>query len=431
MSSQPPGQVARIFRNTGYLLGGKGMAGVLGFLTTALVVRALGLEGYGTLLLMHVCASSFSVGTRFQSWQPLLHFGNTLFARGEQPRFQTLLRHCMMLDGLGALAGTAVALAGVAAFGHILGWPASAQGLALVYMTSVLFMNSCWALGVLRLTDRFRQSALADLAINTTRLTGTLLGMGLHWHLGGFLTVWYLGTVMSFLANCSLAWVAIRHTPSMHGFRLTGTIWQTGFKGVWRLTLSTSGNQALAALTSRVTVLLVGAATNPAAAAIYSVTWHVCDALAQPAQLLTPALYPELIRLRDQGDRAGMQRIMFRIFQVLGLFSAVALLTAATVGPWVFQTLLAVRTDDLALLMLLTSAAILDLWDVPLEPFLVSLGYAHRLFTGRIAATTLCLPVLYGLARLWSVNGAGIATLLAEALILSTRVVPFLRLRHL
>nr|WP_246374260.1 oligosaccharide flippase family protein [Gluconacetobacter tumulicola] len=413
------------------MLGGKGMAGVLGFLTTALVVRALGLEGYGTLLLMHVCASSFSVGTRFQSWQPLLHFGNTLFARGEQSRFQTLLRHCMMLDALGALAGTAVALTGVAAFGRILGWPASAQGPALVYMTSVLFMNSCWALGVLRLTDRFRQSALADLAINTTRLTGTLLGMGLHWHLEGFLTVWYLGTVMSFLANCSLAWVAIRHAPSMRGFRLAGTIWQTGFKGIWRLTLSTSGNQALAALTSRVTVLMVGAATNPAAAAIYSVTWHVCDALAQPAQLLTPALYPELIRLRDQGDRAGMRRIMVRIFQVLGLFSAVALLVAATVGPWVFQTLLAVRTDDLALLMLLTSAAILDLWDVPLEPFLVSLGYAHRLFIGRIAATTLCLPVLYGLARLWSVNGAGLATLLAEALILSTRVVPFLRLRRL
>nr|WP_220790227.1 lipopolysaccharide biosynthesis protein [Gluconacetobacter takamatsuzukensis] len=423
--------VARIFRNTGYLLGGKGMAGVLGFLTTALVVRALGLEGYGTLLLMHACASSFSVGTRFQSWQPLLHFGNTLFGRGEQPRFQALLRHCMMLDALGAVAGTILAVAAIMTFGRVFGWPASAQGPALVYMSSVLFMNTCWALGVLRLTDRFRQSALADLAINSTRLVGTLLGMGLHWHLGGFMVVWYLGTVMSFTANCSMAWRAIRHTPSLQGFRLAGPVWHTGFPGIWRLTLSTSGNQALAALTSRVTVLLVGAATSPAAAAVYSVTWHVCDALAQPAQLLTPALYPELIRLRDQGDRAGMRRVMFRIFQALGLFSVLALLVAATIGPWVFQTLLAVRTDNLALLMLLTSAAILDLWDVPLEPFLVSLGYAHRLLTGRIAATTFCLPVLYGLARVWSVNGAGLATLLVEALILSTRVVPFLRLRRL
>lgn len=428
VSSSAPGLVARIFRNTGYLLGGKGMAGVLGFLNTALAVRALGLGGYGTLLLIHACASSFSVATRFQSWQPLLHFGNTLFADGERPRFQTLLRHCMLLDALGALTGAVLALAGVATFGHVFGWPAAAHGPALAYMTSILFMNTCWALGVLRLTDRFRQSALADLSINTTRLAGTVLGMCLHWHLGAFLVVWYLGTVMSCLANCSLAWRSIRHAPSLLGFRLAGRAWRTGFPGMWRLTLSTSGNQALAALTSRVTVLIVGAATTPAAAAIYSVTWHVCDALAQPAQLLTPALYPELIRLRDQGDRAGMRRVMRRIFQALGLFSALALLVAATVGPWVFQTLLAVHTNDLALLMVLTSAAILDLWDVPLEPFLVSLGHAHRLFTGRIAATTVCLPVLYCLARLWGVNGAGLATLLAEALILSTRVIPFLRL---
>nr|WP_246386685.1 oligosaccharide flippase family protein [Gluconacetobacter sacchari] len=410
-------------------MGGKGMAGVLGFLTTALAVRALGLGGYGTLLLVHACASSCSVGTRFQSWQPLLHFGNSLFASGERPRFQALLRHCILLDALGAVAGTVLALAGVTVFGRALGWQATAQGPALLYMTSVLFMNTCWALGVLRLTDRFRQTALADLSINTTRLAGTLLGLGLHWHLGGFMAVWYLGTVMSFLANCGTAWRAIRHAPGLRGFRLAGAAWGRGFPGIWRLTLSTSGNQALSALTSRLTVLLVGAATNPAAAAVYSVTWHVCDALAQPAQLLTPALYPELIRLRDQGDRAGMRRIMGRIFQALGLFSLLALLVAATVGPWVFQTLLAVRTHDLALLMLLTSAAILDLWDVPLEPFLVSLGYAHRLFTGRIAATMLCLPVLYGLARLWGVDGAGLATLLVEALILSTRVIPFLRLR--
>lgn len=430
MSTAAPGQIARIFRNTGYLLGGKGMAGVLGFLTTALVVRALGLEQYGALLLIHSCASSFSVATRFQSWQPLLHFGNALFARGEQTRFQTLLRHCIMLDALGATAGTILALIGVATFGHIFGWSAATQGPALIYMTSVLFMNTCWALGILRLTNRFRQSALADLALNTTRLVGTVLGLGLHWHLGGFMVVWYLGVVMSFTANCGTAWAAVRHTASLRGFRLFGPAWRTDFHGIWRLTLSTSGNQALSALTSRVTVLIVGAATNPAAAAIYSVTWHVCDALAQPAQLLTPALYPELIHLRDQGDRAGMRRVMFRIFQALGLFSVLALVVAATIGPWIFHTLLAVRTNDLALLMVLTTAAILDLWDVPLEPFLVSLGYAHRLFIGRIAVTTLCLPVLYGLARLWGVNGAGIATLLAEALILSTRVIPFLRLRR-
>ncbi|WP_342627022.1 lipopolysaccharide biosynthesis protein [Nguyenibacter vanlangensis] len=432
MSSRGAGLMARILRNTGILLGGKGMAGVMGLAGTALAVRALGLHDFGILQLVHTCASLFSVGTRFQSWQPLLHFGSALFAQGERTRFQALLRHCFLLDMIGAAAGMVLALCGVAGFGTVFGWPAGCQHAALVYMTTILFMNTCCALGVLRLTDRFKQSAIADLASSVTRVGGTVLGLCLHWHLPAFLAVWYASNMASFAANNLSAWRAIRHTASFAGFRALGGRWLSGLDGIWRLTLATSGNQAVAALTSRMGVLLVGAALDPAAAGIYSVTWHLCDALAQPAQLLTPALYPELIRLRDGKDWVSMRRVMRRIFQALGVFSVVALLVAFCIGPFLFRTLLAIhRPDTLSLLMLLSSAAILDLWDVPLEPLLVSLGWAQHLFAGRVAATVLCMPVLYGLAHLWGVDGAGVATLLAEALILATRFVPFRRLQQL
>jgi O-antigen/teichoic acid export membrane protein len=430
--SRDTGLIPRIFRNTGYLLGGKGMAGVLGFANTALTVRALGLHDYGVLLLIHACAGSFSVGTRFQSWQPLLHFGSTLHANGEREGFQTLLRHCFLLDIAGSVTGCGLALGAVAWFGPVFGWPVASQAAAMGYMTSILFMNTCCALGVLRLTNRFRQSAMADVAMMLTRLSGTVLGFWLHWSLPAFLAVWYAGTVMAFTVNTLSAWRAIRGTASFTGFRVIGARWLSRIDGIWRLTLSTSGDQAVSSLTARMAVLLVGAATDPAAAAIYSVTWHVCDALAQPAQLLTPALYPELIRLRDRREWAAMRRVMNRIFLALGIFSIVALVVAVTVGPWVFRSLLAIhRPDNLPLLMLLTTAAILDLWDVPLEPVLFSLGRAQQLFTSRIAATVLSLPILYGLARLWGVDGAGVATLFAEAAILATRCVPYLRMKRL
>ncbi|GBQ36249.1 lipopolysaccharide biosynthesis protein [Gluconacetobacter azotocaptans] len=423
------GLVARIFRNTGYLLGGKVMAGILGFASTALAVRALGLGDYGALLLIHACAGSFAAGTRFQSWQPLLHYGNALFAQGERPAFQALLRHCFMLDGLGASIGLALAAPCVIWFGPMLGWPPAYGGMALFYMTSILFMNANCAIGTLRLTDRFRQSAVANVALGLVRLGGALLGLCLHWGIAAFLLVWYAATVASFAVDHILAWRAIRHTPSLDGFRLVGTRWLSTADGIWRLTLSASGNQAVATLATRVGVLLIGAAIGPEAAAIYHVTWQVCDGLSQPANLMTPALYPELIRLRDQKDWPALRRVTRRIFQALGGFSVVALIVAATVGPWLFRTLLAIhRPDSLSLLLLLTAAAILDLWDIPLEPLLTSLGRAQQLFVGRVAVTLLSLPLLYGLARFQGVEGAGLATLLAEGLVLTTRLVPYFRL---
>lgn len=103
------------------------------------------------------------------------------------------------------------------------------------------------------------------------------------------------------------------------------------------------------------------------------------------------------------------------------------LVVATFVGPWLLHLLLTVPwTGTRTLLLLMTVTAILDLWDVPLEPLLVSLNKAHQILIGRMVTMCFSLPLLYVLANAWGMTGAGLATLLSELAILLTRLGPYL-----
>jgi hypothetical protein len=117
------------------------------------------------------------------------------------------------------------------------------------------------------------------------------------------------------------------------------------------------------------------------------------------------------------------------VFQGLAVFSLLALPVAALAGPWLLSVLLGIHHPHVMLvLVLMVAAALVDLWDVPLEPLLVSLGRARQLLQGRLWVMLPALPLLYALAHFGGLNGAAAASLLREAGIFLTRLIPFLAL---
>lgn len=421
-NGKPTTPFARALRNAGYLLGGSGVIAVLGFATTILAARELGLKGYGILLLIHSFTGAAAVGTRLQTWQPILQLGTSLFEAQECSRFQALLRHCLKLDIAGALVAVLIGMPLAFLCGGWLGW-AGHEHVALVYVSCALFMNTGATIGVMRLANRYKMAAVADSLAALVRFIGSGLGLWLHWQLSGFLVVWYLSIVTAFTTDALFLWGLSRVLPSLRGFSLTNGAWRSREPGFWKLLLPTSADQALIGLASRVDILVVGALLGGAAAALYRVAGQIGEALAQPAQLLTPALYPEFVRLREQQDWAGLRHIVWRIFRGLLLFSALAIVVVWVAGPWLLSHMLGQHIPAaLWLMLLMTSASAIDLWNVPFEPLLVSFGYAHRLFQSRLVIMLLGLGVLYWFAGLWGIDGAAIAFLLRQSGVFSTRL---------
>ncbi|MBV1833763.1 lipopolysaccharide biosynthesis protein [Novacetimonas pomaceti] len=409
----------RIFGNTGFLVAGRATNAVCSFLYMAWAVRALGLSQFGVLMLVTTFGSAISAATHLQSWQPLLHYGTEPFQKGDLPRFNRLLFFCMRADLLSGMVGSLVGMLGVWLFGTSMGWPQADQAAAMFYMLTISFMNTGWSTGVFRLCNAFWLSSACDLSGVAVRMVGAGLGLWLHMGLEYFLLVWSMTQLAMFVTNSIMGWWLLRTDGRVGTFRLFHPMRVTDAPGIWRFTLSTSGNHVLGTVFNQFGTLLVGGLLGPTDAAVYRVSRQIGDGIAKPAQLMMPALYPEFIRLREKHDWYGLKHVTLRLFMLIGGFSLVLMAFALVAGNTFLTWMLQVHWPGGSLMiMLMLGNAIMGLGIVPLEPLLTVVGKVSHVLIGRIVVTITYLPLVYVMASRWHLAGAAAASVVASLMML-------------
>lgn len=405
----------RVLANLGLLIGGKSVSGLLGIAYLALAVRALGIETFGFLVVIHTVVEIAQNLAKFQSWQPILHYGTPALHSGRLDDLYRLVVFTARLDVGSAVIGAAGAAMTLWFFGSTLGLPAEILPSATLYAGSLLFMITSTPTGLLRLFDRFHLAVLEDNIEGLVRLLG---GGALYFTSGGldaFLVLWGLSAVAGALTSIGLAWrEAKRHglgRRSAAKRRLTD-----GFDGIWRFVLSTNANSSLALVTNQLATLTVGALIGPPQAALFRLARQVAEAAAKPVRLMTTAIYPELARLAAQDRLDAMREFLGRALSLSAVGAGICALVLYLAGPWIL-TLIGGPQVAAAFpaMLLLGAAALIGVGTFALEPALISIGRAALALRIRLASAVLYLPALVVLVSRAGIEGAGIAAVGAAA----------------
>src|SRR3546814_4056848 len=116
--------------------------------------------------------------------------------------------------------------------------------------------------------------------------------------------------VIAFFFLFGLAAKELHRHGCLRGFRRVQGALTEGLPGIWRFCWSTNFNMTLTLAFTHVGTLVVGWFLGPTDAALYRIARQVGAAIAKPAKLATPALYPELARLRSEEHTSEIQSIM-------------------------------------------------------------------------------------------------------------------------
>lgn len=402
------GPLRQILGNAGILLGGKALNGVLSLGATAIAARALGVDQFGVLVLVHAYIQTIGEIAKFQSWQALLQYGTAPLDAGRISEFQRVLRFSLLLDVLSGVGGVVIALIGVLLVGSALGWTAETAPTVAVYSLVIVFMVSATPTGALRLLDRFDLLAWQSAIDSWVRVIGAAVAWKLGAGLATFLAIWFVGQVVAFVFLFGAAWRTLRARGALDGFRLRASGSLTdGFPGLWSFVWSTNLNSTLALAFTHVSTLMVGALLGARDAALFRVAKQLGDAVAKPAKLIVPALYPELARLAAAQDIVRLRRLVWQLALAAGGAASVLLLIAASIREPALRLIVGeefVPAKDVLLWLL--GASVVSLWALPLEPLLMSTGSAGAAFRIRLLVTIVYLPILY----LATVNGGLTAT---------------------
>jgi O-antigen/teichoic acid export membrane protein len=404
----------RLVGNAGMLLGGRSLNAVMGLGYMALAARALGPTDLGALVLIHAFAQMVGDVMKFQSWQSVLQYGAKPLADGRKRDFQRVLRFTLFLDAVSTGVGLAIGVTGALLLGGRLGWGAAHSPVAAVYMLSIAAMVSATPMGLMRLFNRFDVLAQQTALVSLFRLIGCGIAFVLHAPIQGFLLAWAAGQLGGFAFLVVFTRREMRKRDLLGGFEWRGPLTQ-GMPGAWKFAWNTNFSSTLDVAFTHLVTLAVGAFIGPAQAAYWKVGRQVADGMAKPARLLTPALYPELARLRATGNEPAMWRLAARIGLLAGGVSLVLLALSVLAGPILLKLVMGAKFAPAATVMSWqVAAAVIGIFAIPLEPMLISLGR-----TGRAVAVQLVMGVIYlgslpFVLQHFGIVGAGVGLVTAE-----------------
>lgn len=397
LGGQPERAVfARMRRNIGWLLGGRGFQAVTSLIYLGIAARALEPHGFGEFSMVLAYGQAIANLAQFQSWQGVIRYGAIHLARSDEARLSRLLGFTATLDIASALGGALLAAAGVGLIGPWLGWSGDDQLRAALFGAVLLLSIGATPSGILRLLDRFDLITYCQAIGPAIRLVGSIAAWLLDGGLTGFLIVWAAGA----LIQSAVTWaVAIGRA----GRRLA--LGQRHFRaatleneGIWRFMLVTNASSSVGLLMEQIGTLAVGGVAGAAAAGGFRIAAKLARALARPAEMMTRVLYPELARLIASDARSTLGHVM-RLSGRVSLVAAVVMIAvAALAGPLLLQMLAgsAYRFAHLYL-VLLTIAVAIDLSGFALEPLLTAHGRVGQVLRIRVIGAGIYLPLLAAL----------------------------------
>ncbi|MDE8650896.1 lipopolysaccharide biosynthesis protein [Novosphingobium album (ex Liu et al. 2023)] len=278
--------MSRLFRNIGWLLGGRGVNAVFSLVYLALATRMLGLQDFGRFSLIVVLAQAIAGVASFQTWQAVVRWGSI---EGEQARSAGF---ALALDLLSIAAGSLVAALVCWSAPFWLPLPPELRLVAFAQCLAALVAIRSTPTGILRLHDRYDLATLAESTLPATRAAGAVLATVLWPRVAGFVAAWGIAE----LACAATYWWLARGLTPVRLADVSLTALPRRHAGVWRFVWATNLSRSLAISAKQAILLLVGALGGAGLAGGYRVASQLGQALVQLGEAVSRAIYPEFVR---------------------------------------------------------------------------------------------------------------------------------------
>ncbi|WP_294189275.1 oligosaccharide flippase family protein [uncultured Sphingomonas sp.] len=420
-----------VLANLGWLLASRGVLAVLSLLYLGIATRTLGLADFGRFALVTGAAQGLALLVGFQTWQVVVRFGIDHRARGDTAALGRLYRASMALDAISALLGLALAAVILLVWRERLGITAPLLRDTIIFTAAQLLSIRSAALGVLRLTDRFRAAAAADSVTPAVRFVGAVAAAAFAPTLHAFLWTWTAAE----LATAAAYWITLHRSGDLALVRHARVHWATLAQenhGLLSFLVSSNAVSSLGLATKQVPLMFVGAFGGPAAAGAFRIALQLAQALTKLSQLISRAAFPEVVRTVRDVAPAQLGRALRRMFGASAGGALVILIVVALIGRPVLVAVggNAAYADAYPLLLWLAAAGSIDLAVVGFEPVLLAGDRSTSAVSARAVGVVAQLALMLVLLPRIGAAGASIGVFgasLVSALLMIAMVWRYLR----
>jgi O-antigen/teichoic acid export membrane protein len=413
MRSQTADSGRRILKNGGWLLAPKSIGAVLSLVYLALIARSLGPTRFGTFALMFSFAQSVAGIAAFQTWQIIIRYGSQPFLEGRLDKIAQLIYLCVLLDVTALIIGTAISGSTVGWLSGRLGWDSSMQW-EIFALTFLLMLSSrSTPTGLLRLFDNFKFAAFIDSLVPILRFIGVLLVYSWEPTASKYLIIWVLSESLPTIVIWAFIMLRI-HLPAGQ-IRVQDTLKYTAtFPDFLTYAFWSSVNSSLRFMNQQTIIVVVGFFTNAASAGFFRLGHQLGQVLARISDGLSMAFFLEFAKVDAKMGATGAEPLVKRTL-LITIMSSLCILVLLLLGGRAALLLVfgAEFLPAFPFVMILGTAAAVQVGSMAFEPVLMSRGYAKLTVLANLAGALSMILFLALLLPQYKALGAAIAVLLS------------------
>lgn len=410
--------LARVLNNLAWLMAGKGFGAALSLFYLALATQLLGPEQFGYFTLILGTAQAISAIVSFQSWQLVIRFGSHNLAINDDTALgknNSLAAFCILLDLGAALVGLFLAGAVIWIFAQRFDWSGDFTISAMLFSAVMLLSIKSSAIGLLRLYDRFRDSALAAAVIPLVRLLGALCAWAVAPTVQGFLAAWALAEIAATMAHWLFVRLKTPVRPTQTSLAAIKAV-PASHDRFYKFAFVTNAGATLKSVAQQVPLLVVGFVVGPAAAGFFRLAYQLKEAAARFAEMLSRSVYAEFSTLNARGNSSGSKELFGQLRWIAAIGAILLALLAVLAGR---PILLLVAGQEFLpaypILLILSAASAIELFGVGYEPHLMATGKPHVSLIIRTISAVLLVITMFVLLPSMGSQGAAYATLVYSA----------------
>lgn len=400
----------RLLRNAATALLGTSGAQAIGLVTLAVFVQSLGVTQYAFFVLGQQFMTVVDALVNFQSWQAVIKYGADAKAKGDTRRLFANLKMGMTLDVATALAGTVLGVLVLGLVGDLLRWGPEVRLAAFVFSLEIAFHIEGSSIGILRLFDKFRWTAINSVVLAAIKLAivGGYCIAPIEHTFFGYLLVY----VATDIANrLSLLLIALYFLHKRYGLReVFRTSFSSADRGFVSFCVWSNIGTTVDVPVKYLDVFIISAVSVEMVAVfkVYKQALEVFSALTNP---VSTAIMPQMSELVAEGKEKEAYHVVLKIRNAICVAMTVCIVLVAVFGGPLFGFFFGeAYAANLPLFLLLLTVHFYALMYVALHPYFYSLGLAKEDSFVSLAANAIYLLVAFTLVGALGVYAIVLAT---------------------
>lgn len=162
---------SKLIKNVTTVIVGNGGSSIINFVVTCVMIRAVGNTDYGVFLLALQYMNLIDGIVNFQSWAGVIKYGSEAIVEKREDKLAAIFKSGFIIDIATAGLGSIIALLILPTVANFMHWDSNLVLLATLFSVEILFHLEGTSIGILRLYDKFKLTAIQSIVSAILKLT--------------------------------------------------------------------------------------------------------------------------------------------------------------------------------------------------------------------------------------------------------------------